>query len=343
MKIDKLNIVNFRRFKSLDLSFDDRNLIVGINGSGKTTLLEAIYMLCWGKSFRTTKDNEVIRWEERSALLEGEFSGEDIYSLRLLLSSSGKRITLNGKAIARANLIGKIPVLFVSPEELSLLSGPPKVRRDFLNKLLSQLDNEYLTKYRLYLKLIKEKNSALSRGEKIGKILDFINERLFNVSFYIWKKREEVLNLLGGEEIKIVYKPSGLNVDLDRDALKRVMISLKDKEISRGFASFGPHLDEFDILRREGFSFRKFSSRGESKLIIWRFFMRALSLFKEKKPILLIDELFAELDSSKRSMVQEDLNGLRSQIFITALTPYVELKDFSLFEVRDGEVRRYNS
>ncbi|MCS7232936.1 MAG: DNA replication and repair protein RecF [Synergistetes bacterium] len=344
MKIKALNAVNFRRFKTIELEFGERNLIFGPNGSGKTTILEALYMLCWGRSFRTSRDSEVIRWGERSSFLEGDFDGEEIFNVKLSISSSAKKLQVNGKNIARLKLIGEIPVFFLSPDELSMLDGPPKLRRDFLNRVLSQLEEGYLSNYRIYLKILKEKNAALSKGERISKVLDFLNERLLKVSLHIWESRKRLLDRLSDDEISIVYKPSGLRLELDYEALKKAFSSLREKEIKRGFALFGPHLDEFEIFKKEGFSYRRFSSRGEKKWLMWKLFNKVIALFKSSRrlPIFLVDEIISELDQSKISALREDISSLDVQIFVTTLSKDLIGDDFELFEVENGEVRKYN-
>lgn len=342
MRIRTLRLTNFRKLGWVEIELGAKNVIFGSNGAGKTTILEAVYLLSWGKSFRAVKDSEAIKWGERVSSLEGSFENEEYYNIRITLLSSGKKIYLNGKMTSRSNLIGKVPVLFISPDAVSMLTGAPALRRNFLDRILSQLESEYLLKYRIYHKLIKEKNAILSRGGHLDQALDLINHRILKVSLYIWQKRKELIDFLSDEEIRILYKPSGLNIDLDKDKLEKTLLSFKGKEAMRGFSLFGPHLDEFDILKREGVSFRKFGSRGESKWAIWKLFTKALSLFKDRKPILLVDEIFSELDSHNRSEIERSLKLLDVQVLVTALYPYEGLKDFCLFEVRDGEVRRYN-
>lgn len=344
MRIKSLYALNFRKFRSIELSFGERNLIFGNNGSGKTTILEALYMLCWGKSFRALRDSEVIRWEENSSYLEGEIEGEEILNIKVSISPSSKKLQINGKNATRAKLIGKVPVFFLSPDELSMLDGPPKLRRDFLNRVLSQLDEAYLSNYRLYLRLLREKNAALSKGERAFKVIDFLNEKLLTTSFYIWESRKRLLNQLSDDEIKIVYKPSGLKIEVDFDSFKKFLSSFKDKEIKRGFALFGPHLDEFEILKKEGFSYRKFGSRGERKWLIWRLFNKIIDIFKSqrKSPIFLVDEILSELDQAKVEALRKDIESLEIQLFITALSKDFIGDSFSLFEVENGEVRKYN-
>jgi len=344
MKIKFLSAINFRKFKDIELEFEEKNALFGPNGSGKTSLLEAIYTLAWGKSFRALRDSESIRWGERSANLSGEFEGEDILNVRVLISNSSKKIYLNGKPSTRASLIGKIPVLFISPDELAMLDGPPKVRRDFLNKVLSQLDEEYLSYYRKYLKLLKEKNSALSKGEKNAKLLEILNERLLKLSLPLWEKRRNLLERLSDEELKIVYKPSGMKLELESDSISRCLYSLLDKEMKRGYAMFGPHLDEFDVVKKEGFSYRRFGSRGERKSVIWRLFNKIIGIFEEREkfPIFLIDEILSELDQYHIEAVMRDIGSLKVQVFLTTLNRDQIKGDFRFFEVSDGEVRKYN-
>lgn len=344
MRINSLYALNFRKFRSIELQFGEKNLIFGGNGSGKTTILEALYMLCWGKSFRATRDSEVVRWSESSSYLEGEAEGEEILNIKLSISSSGKRIQVNGKNITRASLIGKVPVFFLSPDELSMLDGPPKLRRDFLNRVLAQLDEVYFSNYRTYLRLLREKNAALSKGEKALKVLDLLNERLLRSSLYIWESRKRFLDRICDEDIKIVYKPSGLKIDVDVDSLRGLLNSLKDKEIKRGFALFGPHLDEFEVLKKEGFSYRKFGSRGERKWLIWKLFNKVIAIFKSqnKAPVFLVDEILSELDQTKVEALRKDMESLEVQLFVTALSKDFIGDGFSLFWVENGEVRKYN-
>ncbi|KUK14555.1 MAG: DNA replication and repair protein RecF [bacterium 42_11] len=344
MRIRFLEANNFRRFKDVEISFGEKNAFFGPNASGKTSILEAIYMLCWGKSFRTLRDSETIRWGENSGYIRGEFEGEDFLNIRVSLLPSSKRIQINGKNATRMSLIGKIPVFFLSPEELSMLDGPPKMRRDFLNKVLSQLDKDYLSNYRLYLKLLREKNAALSKGGRAIRVVEIINERLLKVSLYIWESRRKLLSYLSDDEMKIVYKPSGMRIEIALDSVKKALHGLVDKEIKRGYALFGPHLDDFDVLREGGFSYRRFASRGERKWVIWRIFSKIIGLFekRERLPIFLVDEILSELDGVKANAVMEEMSAIRAQVFFTTLNKEHVRGDFRAFEVKDGEIRGYN-
>ncbi len=343
MKLNGLFLHNFRVFQSLEVNLFEKTFLFGSNGAGKTTILEAIYMLCWGKSFRASRDSEVIRQGETLSQIEGEFKGEEFYNVKLALAQRGKKIVLNGKHISRAELIGKIPVLLLSPEELSMIDGPPKIRRSFLDRILSQMDSEYLLKYRSYLRLLKEKNAILSKSKGYTKLLELIDERMLKLAFYIWEKRKKFLDSLEDTEIYIKFKPSGLNLSVDFDLMRRTLYSYRDKEIVRGFSLFGPHLDEFEIMRN-GISLKKYGSRGERKWVMWRIYLKALRALAGSGivPIFLIDELLAELDSIRKKEIWKDLSRLDCQVIMTSLFP--ERNDeFIMFEVKNGTLKRYNS
>lgn len=343
MKLDELYLFNFRAFRSIELKLSKKTLFFGPNGAGKTTLLEAIYMLCWGRSFRTSRDIETIKWGESSSHIEGKFKEEEFYSVKLSLTYKGKKIVLNGKHISRAELIGKIPVLFLSPEELSMIDGPPKLRRAFIDRVLSQVDDGYLIKYRSYFRLLKEKNSILSKSKSYTKLLEIIDERMLSLAIYIWERRRKFLDLLKDEEIQIKFKPSGLDIELEHDLLKEIMHSRRKDEIRRGFSLFGPHLDEFEIMKN-GVSLRRYGSRGEKKWVAWKIYLKTLDAFIKTgtTPIFLIDEILAELDPLRRQNVWKELSKLSCQVFMTTLSPQ-EGEGFIALEVKNGEIRKYNS
>ncbi|SHG72921.1 AAA family ATPase, partial [Ornithinibacillus halophilus] len=147
MYIDRLNLKNYRNYQQLEISFDDKiNVIIGENAQGKTNLMEAIYLLAFTKSHRTSREKELIKWDEEFAKIEGRITKRNQnFPLEIIISTKGKKAKLNRIEQKRlSDYIGSLNVVMFAPEDLTLVKGAPQIRRRFIDMELGQIQPRYI-------------------------------------------------------------------------------------------------------------------------------------------------------------------------------------------------------
>lgn len=327
MILEELQVTNFRIYKSFKKKFNSKiNVIYGSNGQGKTSVLEAIYYLALTKSFRTNKDIVSLKSEEEFFDLKGSFINKDKIKQqsRIYFSKKeSKHAFLNSERVKTfSELVGHFPVILLSLEDINLTFGLPAVRRKFLDILLSQLYPVYLQSLQKYKKAVQQKNRFLSDTTNENKIseleiwnsqiIEYGSEIVFRrIKFinYINKHITKKYNVISGktEQIKIDYNSfySNKTDDIELITIKNDFLTAinkaKEKEWRRQTSLVGPHKDDFFIFK-EGYPFKSHGSQGENKSILL-----ALKLLESdyvyhishKKPILLLDDIFGELDNNR--------------------------------------------
>ncbi len=314
-----LTLTNFRNYEKRDFDFARTTIFIGPNGIGKTNILEAIYLLSTGRSWRTNHDLELIKWQDDFFKIAAKIKNEDEEDLELIAQKPtpenhfSKSIKINGVKKRLADFLGKMPTVLFSPEELRLVDGAPSYRRRFLDILLCELDKKYTLALIDLAKIIKNRNKLLFLI-KIGRArvseLGFWDEKLVTLGSFIIRKRFKAieglnLNLAkayqeisgGKEELKIKYKPTVLP-----ENYAEMLVASQVREIESTATLFGPHRDDF-IFLLESKDITTFGSRGEFRSAILALKMAELAYLeqeKETKPILLLDDIFSELDKSRR-------------------------------------------
>lgn len=303
------------------------NLIYGPNGAGKTNLLEAIHYLALGKSFLASKDSYALRFSAPYFDLKGTFErpGKPPFEIRVVFKpDEGKRVFVNGAPLERlADLVGRIPVVVFAPVDQSLTDGPPEERRRFLDNTLSQAKPAYLTMLLKYRRTVKQRNAVLSSGRSVRpEILAPWNEELLRAGVHISMARAAFVSAFAtrldqawgmiesiGERPTLEYNAFATDVDWeDRQSVEAAFRS----RMQRSFAAersmrrtlVGPHRDDVTFRLNE-VEVRRYASQGQH-----RTFGMALKLAKyfylqdvtERKPILLLDDVFGDLDRHRASV-----------------------------------------
>lgn len=368
MILSSIELKNFRNYEDEILNFDDsRNIILGKNAQGKSNLLEAIYFLCLTRSFRTRKEKEIITFDHEFATINGKFildNGQEKNIIYYITLDKGKQVSLNRKRVEKlSEIIGNFPVVISSPEAYNLTSGAPSDRRKFLDILLSQISNQYLLNLQEYNKIIKQRNTILSKySQNISKLLSLIqpwDEYLVEKGSWIIRFRESFLKVFDAklkevhesisdpdEKIKISYCST---VDFDgKDDIKlnfhKKLNQLRNFEIEQKMTIIGPHRDDvlFFINDRE---LRKFGSRGQHKTVLIALMISEFQLIKERvreTPIILIDDLFSEIDHTRENKILSYIIDLGQNIITTTLEYNEAVALFSkkrahLFEIVNGK------
>ena len=344
MRIGKIVLKNFRNYSDLSWNPHPRfNIITGDNAQGKTNLLEAVFFCTAGRSFRTARDREMINWQTEecftSALVEKE---ESSYEISVFLNKIGKEtFYINGSKQSKGKIFRPSLALSFTPTDLELVRGSPSERRKWIDLELGPYDFQYIYNLNKYERVLYQRNNLLKGNtEKIGQIIEPWNEQLI---FYGSKIINSRINLLkkiyvhlknvfesltsgatGKEEISFNYICSiplekGMEPE-DLPVLYEETIRKKFKEeLLRKQTLFGPHRDDlvFFINRSDA---RTFGSRGQQRSVVLSLKLSLIRMFVEEYgeyPILLLDDVFLELDSHRRKGVDRLLEG-EGQVFITS-------------------------
>lgn len=374
MRINRLKLRNFRNHVETEVHLAPHlNLLTGKNGSGKTNLLDAIHYLCMSRSFVASSDMYVPHHDEKYFMIDGDFEGEIRTSFKVSCSYSkgdGKKIFVNDSPLDRlSDLIGMVPVVVLSPEDKKLTSDGPAERRSFLDSLISQISPNYLRNLLKFRKIRKQRNRLLQeyRGPltELKSYLEPWNEQLADVGSAIIHKRSEVLNQFKRylalqyrtiSELKLIpsleYQTICNDTSSERVINKRYREKLEEnfeKEAEREQTLIGPHRDEV-VFYLDEMELRKYGSQGQHRLFSMALKMAQLFYYTDQLddlPIMLLDDVFGNLDQHKIDVITETLTKHSGQTFITSATdrPFIEshfdqVDQNGWFRVQDGIVTK---
>ncbi len=354
MKLIKLQIHSFRNIREAELSPHERfNIIVGNNAQGKTNLLESIYLLGTMKSFRMTRNSDLVSYGVPYSLLKGWVRRDGITrEISLSIKDSGKRAFVDRKPVVRpADFFGNLNMVVFSPEDISMVRGLPEARRRYLDRAIFSGDTGYLAIHHDYFKILKNRNSLLKRGEKDG--LGVWTRQLAEAGALLMKKRDffvaEIAGLLRelytgiagqGEKADISYRSRVSTrehtlIDV-RDSLLGVFESMADDEFRRGTTLAGPHRDDLEFILN-GKPLNHHGSQGEQRSFVLALKMAEIEYLKKKwgtPPVLLLDDMTSELDRDRNGNFMAFLKEREMQVFITTT---------SLDNIRLGGIGSYTT
>ena len=358
----KLNLINFRNYKRLNITFSKNiNIFIGNNAQGKTNIIESIYFLAITKSFRTTNDSNLINDLSDITKVKGEIKVEDIYkTLSIELTPSSKKVKVNENPVKKiSDYITNFNVIISSPEDRYIINGTPAERRNFLNVELSQISRSYLKKYNEFNKLLKIRNDYLKMLFKSAnsdqRYLDSLTDNLIEREILIYQERKKFIDRINeriGEiykkiagiiDLKIIYEPNIEFSSFDTDNLSKVLKEkyrkTQRKEMENGTTLHGPHRDELRFLI-ENKDIKMFGSVGQQKLATIALKLAEIEVFKEETqtlPILLLDDVFSELDKKNQNRVIKYIIGELQVIIATNDTRGISkklLNSAKIYEVK---------
>jgi DNA replication and repair protein RecF len=374
MRINRLKLRYFRNHEDSEVHFAPHlNLITGSNGAGKTNIIDAIHYLCMSRSFVATSDQYVANWEEKYFMIDGDFEGEIRQSFKVSCSYSrgeGKKIFVNDSPLPRlSDLIGMVPVVVMSPEDLKLTAEGPAERRSFLDSMISQISPKYLRDLMEYRHIRKQRNKLLQefRGPRdlLTTYLEPWNLQLVDTGSRLIAKRAEVLWQFK-RYLEFQYRTISelkLKPDLeyqtildspdDLEQISQAYASLLhenlEKEIEREQTLYGPHRDEV-VFYLDDMELRNFGSQGQHRLFSMALKMAQLFYYSDQLddlPIMLLDDLFGNLDQQKVTIIMETLTKHSGQTFITSAaekpfleSQFKETSSNSWIRVDNGQVHK---
>ena len=357
MIVESIKLDQFRNYDSLELEFHSgTNLFYGDNAQGKTNILEAVYLCGTTRSHKGSKDKELIHFgEEESHICMRIKKGDIPYRIDMhLKKNKTKGIAINGVPVRKASeLIGLGNFVFFSPEDLNIIKNGPAERRRFLDMELCQLDKIYLYHLSNYNKSLAQRNKLLkdfSVYKESDPMLDIMDEQLVQYGSVIIKLRERFvkeLNVIirdihsrlsgGKEEIVVQYEN-----DTDIVSFQNCMKANREKDIRTRITNAGPHRDDICFMVG-GIDIRKYGSQGQQRTAALSLKLAEIQIVKENvkdTPVLLLDDVLSELDSSRQNYLLESIHDIQTLITCTGLDDFVnhQFHINKVFKVVKGEV-----
>ena len=350
MKIDSLSLMNFRNYETLNISFGNLNIIYGLNGSGKTNIVEAIYMLALTKSFRINNDKIMIKKGKIKAKIKGNvLKKNDENEFGVEISNDGKIVAINGEKQDKvSDYVSKINVILFNPSDTRLIDDAPSERRKMLNIEISQIYKEYLVVLTNYQRILKQRNFYIRgmyiNGSYTSEYLDILTKKLVEFGKVICKYRQDFIDninkyiksnyekIFGSGTLKIRYVSTFKNKSED-DLIKRFKDNYQ-KELSVGKTLEGIHHDDIMFILDNN-NLKEWGSEGQRKNAIISFKLAEINVINEIKgyyPILILDDLFSELDKEKITNLLGMLDR-NVQTFITT----TDLKNISKKVIKDAK------
>ena len=358
MKINHIDLENFRNFENFKVDFDDVNIIWGENAQGKTNLIEAIYLFTGAKSFRGAKDKELVRFGQEQGKINITFEDNFRSQNAQIILGNKREVTLNGVKKKSATQLGdELKAVIFSPVHLSMIKDGPKERRRFADGALCQLKSNYRKLLKEYLRALQQRNSLLKdlqKNPELESLLYIWNQNLAKTGSKIIYQRLKYIEAIqpyvdktflglskNKEKIEIRYA-SSCEYEADTETIEKQL--LRELEESRGqdlmnrITTKGPHRDDIEILINSK-SARIYGSQGQQRSCVLALKLAEASLLREMtgiEPIALLDDVMSELDESRQDYI---LNHIKSrQVFITCCDKeqILRLKEGKTIHIENG-------
>lgn len=366
MRIEHLKLTNFRNYSSLELDFDDNvNIIIGDNGKGKTNILESIYVLSLTKTNRYGIEDNLIKFNEEIAKIEGIIRRDGLIKKQEVhLTKKKKQIFINNKEMRRIrDYISNFCVISFTPEDLEIVKGSPNIRRNMINIDISQLHNNYISYLNEFNQIIKIRNEYLKKmnldGNSDIRYLDVVNSSMIDKALKIYEYRYDFFvkinqilpkifkKLTNLDNLRIKYETS---IDLEDFDLERIRKNYESKinknfkvELMQGVTLIGPHRDDFSF-DLDGIDMKNFASQGQQRLAVIALKIAEIYLYKEETgeyPVLLLDDIFSEIDTKKRNkIINFLLKDIQTIITTTDINDIEEdlVKNATVFKVNNNKI-----
>ena len=336
MRLRSVVVADFRNISSVSIEPGHHfNLLYGCNGQGKTNLLEAIYLLGSPRSFRTSRLPELVKHGERLAQIQGRVESGGIENvLRLIVEPVGRKVEIDGKAVHKASeLHGKLNAVVFSPDDTGMVRTGPESRRRYLDRAVYMGDIGYLHCWHSYQRILKQRNHLLKNADKTG--LDIWTEKLAEAGGEVIERRLRFVAVLDGklqkyyamisgdcETSRLSYQPDGV-ASVTREAIRDELLELFQRhqrsDERYGTTTAGPHRDDLSFILDER-PLKAFGSQGQQKSFVLALKMAEMDNLNDtfgEAPLLLLDDMSAELDARRNHNLIEFLTTREIQVFIT--------------------------
>ncbi len=360
MKINSINITNFRNIEDLTAVFDDVNIIWGENAQGKTNLIEALYLFTGAKSFRGVRDKELVKFNCDYSKLTVDFTSGGREQNAQLIIKGRREATINGiKKQSAVSLGDEIKAVIFSPVHLSMIKDGPIERRKFIDTALCQLKSGYKNLLRDYNRALMQRNNLLRdiiKHPEMDSMLYIWNKELAKTGAKIVYQRLKYIEAItpfvkdiysgissGKEKIEIKYIGSAEKVCEISEIENNIISQLeqnKVQDMQNKTTSAGAHRDDIDIMIN-GNSARKYGSQGQQRSCVLALKLAEAALLEQmtgEKPIALLDDVMSELDEKRQDYILNRIKGL--QVFITCCDKeqILRLKSGKTFNIENGKI-----
>lgn len=351
MQLKRLQFENFRNYDSLDLELSAPvTALVGLNAQGKTNVLEGIVFMALGKSFRTNRALDTLKWDKPHGRIKAELEHEgETTQLELFMQKAPelKKMKKNDKIIPAREFLGKLRVVIFTPDHAELIAGGPALRRQFLDRLLVQTDPSYVEDLAKYHRVLQHRNALLKRlafGNNQAGEWDLWDQKLLEAAGVIWDRRGVALNFfkknLEAAYQKIANKEDELKLSFDssKEMAEELLAAHHERDLAQGFTSVGPHRDDF-LLSINGKHLAETGSRGESRSAVLALKLCELNFLEEQtgqKPLLLLDDVFSELDEKRQAALSELMTNHQCILTTNTLHPAQNHEGYRIFRVEKG-------
>ncbi len=366
MIIKNLKITNFRNYKNLETSFSPNiNIIYGDNGEGKTNLLESIYVLGLTKSHKSFIDDHLINEESEYARISGDIDdGLMPTNLEIIIEPQKKQLKIDKNNVTKAdNYLSKMNIIIFYPEDLELIKGSPQTRRRYLNIQLSQIHHNYLRVLNDYNKILKQRNEILKKfnitKKKDQNYFDIVTDTLIERGTKLYLYRENYIrninknisdiyyDIMKIKKFKISYKPS-IDIEIyEKEQISKMfkeqLVKNYENEIKTGITLVGPHRDDFDFII-DNKNLKNYGSQGQQRSAVIALKLSEIPIFKSYKntyPILLLDDVFSELDDYKKNnLLKYIVNNIQTFITTTDLKSIKKeiLNQAQIIKIENGKI-----
>lgn len=324
MKINSVFISDFRSLSDFSLNLPQKLLIKGKTGSGKTSILEACFVVSSGRSFKTFDIKDCISKDAQNFYIESDFDDFESYNRKVSVAydrKGNKKIIIDGNVSSRKDLLNIVYPVVHSPDDMFIITGSPKFRRDFIDRICFIEDKSYFDDMSEYIRYIRNKNIALK--DKNADVVKYLNAAAAPLIDRIRKKRNVSCETIN-EKVSVLLEKlfSGMKVfftyNTDENCAEKLDLRL-EKELEKGFSIYGPHLDSINITTEVG-NAKNNISMGETYITSFLIKLAELSIYAEKNefPIFLIDDIFVFVDDETKKILFKEIESLKNQILMTS-------------------------
>ncbi len=366
MKIERLELQNFRNYKKESIEFSKNfNIIYGENAQGKTNIIEAVFLCASGRSHRTSKDVELIKFHNEGYCVKVDIENNDAKKKIEIEYKIGKKkaIRINEIAVKKiGGLMGNLLAVIFSPEDLMVIKEGPTLRRRFIDITISQIKPTYFYDLQQYNKILLQRNALLKeipKNRSLIETLDVWDENIAKVAARIIRVRFEFIMRLGRiakekhfkltnekENMIIEYKTSLDVIDKDESEIEKDLAKYLEKnrniDLKRCTTSIGPHRDDYEIVI-DGMNIKMFGSQGQQRTSILSIKLSEIEIIKEETgeyPVLLLDDVMSELDQKRQEYLIDNIDEI--QTFITCTEANIlnnkSEKEFKYIKVEEGRI-----
>ena len=355
MYIKKIKLNNFRNYGNQEVDFHKNiNVFYGDNAQGKTNIIESIYLCAMGKSFRSKKDQELIKFNQENTSIELDFQKSDRDGKIKININDKKTIFVNGIKLKKiSEILGNVNIVIFSPDDINILKNGPSGRRRFLDIMISQLRPMYIHNLNLYLKTLEQRNNYLRQikfEKSYPQMLEIWDSKLTEYAQNVYNYRKEFIEKIinkiniihkeitnGNEEIKIKYNSDFKN----KEQFLYELDNSRGVDIQKGYTGKGIHRDDF-ILYINDKPVNIYGSQGQNRTTILSLKMSELQIVYDEigeYPVLLLDDFMSELDKNR---IQNFIKKIKDIQVIITCTDKFEFEDLDIntYNVKNGKAKK---